>query len=179
MLYMAYVAWSKRRQFRTWQILLAAIPTVGLLFLYEDWEEITYWAYNGATILLYITVLLCLCSFRPAPKAPEAEQIVSYVHARSKKKRVCSGILLGVMALELGLNLINFGTAFPLTDTNNYPRGTAELESAIDFMEDREKDNPFYRAEVTHTQTLNDGALIGYNGITTFTSSANVKVTEF
>ena len=34
-------------------------------------------------------------------------------------------------------------------------------------------------AETTHSQTLNDGALNGYNGVSTFTSSANVKVTEF
>ena len=46
-------------------------------------------------------------------------------------------------------------------------------------MEDLEKDNPFYRTEVTHSQTLNDGALNGYHGISTFTSSANVSVTTF
>ena len=49
----------------------------------------------------------------------------------------------------------------------------------IAHMKEKEKDTPFYRAEVTHSQTLNDGALNGYNGISTFTSSANVKVTEF
>ena len=32
---------------------------------------------------------------------------------------------------------------------------------------------------MTHTQTLNDGALNGYYGISTFTSSANVQVTKF
>ena len=48
----------------------------------------------------------------------------------------------------------------------------------IRYMKERE-DELFYRAEVTHTQTLNDGALNGYNGLSTFTSSANVKVTEF
>jgi uncharacterized membrane protein YfhO len=47
------------------------------------------------------------------------------------------------------------------------------------YMHEREEDTPFYRAEVTHTQTLNDGALNGYNGISTLTSSANVKITEF
>lgn len=179
LLYMAYTAWNKRRQFRVWQVLIASVPVIGMLFLYEDWEEITFWAYNGATLILYISVLICMCTFRPAPSAPEAEQIISYVKSRSAKKHACSGILLGVMALELILNLANFGSAFPLTDTMNYPKGTTDSEAVIDYMQELEKDTPFYRAEVTHTQTLNDGALNGYHGITTFTSSANVKVTEF
>ena len=46
-------------------------------------------------------------------------------------------------------------------------------------MHEREKDTLFYRAEATHSQTLNDGALNGYNGISAFTSSANVNITEF
>ena len=179
MLYMAYIAWNKRRQFRVWQVLLAAVPAVGMLFLYEDWDEITFWAYNGAMLLLYFSTLICMCSFRQAPSAPEAEQIVRYVQDRSAKKRVCSGILLGVMVLELAFNLVNFGSAFPVTDTQNYPKGTTDSNAVIDYMQEQEKNTPFYRTEVTHTQTLNDGALNGYYGITTFTSSANVKVTEF
>ncbi len=46
----------------------------------------------------------------------------------------------------------------------------------IRYMKEREQYTPFYRAETTHSQTLNDGALNGYHGISTFTSSANVKV---
>ena len=46
------------------------------------------------------------------------------------------------------------------------------------YLREREKE-PFYRAETTHSQTLNDDALNGYNGISAFTSSANVRVTEF
>ena len=46
-------------------------------------------------------------------------------------------------------------------------------------MRDQESGNLFYRTETTHSQTLNDGALNDYNGISTFTSSANVKVTKF
>ena len=46
-------------------------------------------------------------------------------------------------------------------------------------MNYKEADNLFFRTEVTHSQTLNDGALNGYYGISTFTSSANVRVTKF
>jgi uncharacterized membrane protein YfhO len=48
----------------------------------------------------------------------------------------------------------------------------------IRYMKERE-DSLFYRVETTHTQTLNDGAVNDYNGISTFTSSANVNVTRF
>ncbi len=46
-------------------------------------------------------------------------------------------------------------------------------------MKEREKNNLFFRAETTHSQTLNDGALNNYNGVSTFTSSANVNTTLF
>ena len=46
-------------------------------------------------------------------------------------------------------------------------------------MQQQESDNLFYRTETTHSQTLNDGALNRYHGISTFTSSANVNVTTF
>jgi uncharacterized membrane protein YfhO len=80
------------------------------------------------------------------------------------------------------MNVVNFGVNFPRTNTTGYPKGKESAESAIQYMQQYEslRDNElFYRTEVTHSQTLNDGALNGYHGISTFTSSANVKVTEF
>ena len=179
MLYMAYIAWTKRRTFRLWQVILASIPAIGMMFFYQDLDDITFWAYNGVTMLLYISALVYLCTFRPAPTEPDTEQLVSYVHERSSRKSKCSAVLLCVMAVEIVLNIVNFGIAFPGTDTRNYPKGTTDTKAVIEYMKQQEKDNPFYRTEVTHTQTLNDGALNNYYGITTFTSSANVKVTEF
>ena len=83
------------------------------------------------------------------------------------------------MTIELILNMVNFRVNFPCTYIGNYPRGTEYSASMIRYMKERVDDTLFYRAEVTHTQTLNDGALNSYNGISTFTSSANVKVTQF
>ena len=77
------------------------------------------------------------------------------------------------------MNIVNFGVAFPYTGVSNYPKGTADTEHILDYMKETEKDSLFYRTEMTHSQTLNDGALNNYYGISTFTSSANVKVTEF
>ena len=49
----------------------------------------------------------------------------------------------------------------------------------FDYLREREEVLDFFRTEVTHAQTLNDGALNGYNGLSTFSSSANVRTTEF
>ncbi len=176
-LYMAHVAWRKRKGFRLWQVIVAAVVSVGLVFCYEDLTDTVFWAYNGVLILVYVTALVYYCTFRPAPA--EAEALPQYRLERIKRKNVCSFALTGIMAIELVLNIVNFGVSFPCTDVSNYPRGTTDSAAVFGHMEALEKDNPFYRAEVTHSQTLNDGALNGYHGITTFTSSANVKVTEF
>ncbi len=81
--------------------------------------------------------------------------------------------------VELTANLICFGFYFTGTSVVNYPKGTDYTASVIRYMKEREENNLFYRAETTHSQTLNDGALNGYNGISAFTSSANVKTTLF
>ena len=177
MLYMAYIAWTNRKHFRLWQVIVATAVAVCIVFCYKDLTDIVYWAYNGVMLLLYVATLICYCTFRPAPDDPD--KIPAYRLERVKRLINCRYILCGAMAIELVLNLVNFSVAFPATNVSNYPRGTQDTASVLAYMRDLEKDNPFFRAEMTHTQTLNDGALNGYNGITTFTSSANVKVTEF
>jgi len=177
MLYMAYVAWTSRKHFRLWQVIVASMVSVGLVFGYEDLTDIVFWAYNGVLILLYVSALIYHCTFRPTPTDPE--EIPQYRKERTARKRTCSYVITGILAMELVLNIVNFGITFPGTNVSNYPRGTSHTATVLAHMEELEKDNPFYRTEVTHSQTLNDGALNGYHGITTFTSSANVKVTEF
>ena len=96
-----------------------------------------------------------------------------------RRNQLAAMLMLAVMAVELICNLVSFGVRFSGTSVSNYPRGTTYSASVIRYMKEREDDNLFYRAETTHSQTLNDGALNGYNGVSAFTSSANVKVTEF
>lgn len=59
----------------------------------------------------------------------------------------------------------------------SYPASNESVQEVLDIMRDRE--NPlFYRSEMTSTYTLNDSALYGYNGVSQFSSSANVSVTR-
>ena len=179
MLYMAYRAYLLRNRFRLWQVIVGLALSVGLAFCSNTLTDPVYWAYNGVFLLLYGTALIYPFTHRrPARNAPLEEKL-DYVSDCNFKRRASGYILFGVMALEIVLNLVNFGVAFPGTHVSDYPRGTIHSEAIINEMHSREKNNLFYRAEVTHSQTLNDSALNDYNGISTFTSSANVKVTRF
>ncbi len=67
-----------------------------------------------------------------------------------------------------------------VTGMDGYPRGGTDTETIVDYMKDREKDTPeLWRAETTTTQTLNDGALNHYHGLSMFNSMANESMTLF
>ena len=179
MLYMAYRAFLLRRRFKLWQIITAGILTVGIILCSEDLQNPVFIAYNAVFFLLYFATYLYYRWDSRLPKDAQQEQIRALCAERRSRRRNAGILLATVMCLELILNIVNFGVNFTCTYIANYPKGTEHIASMVRYMKEREEDNLFYRTEVTHAQTLNDGALIGYNGITTFTSSANVKVTEF
>ena len=175
LLYMAYRAYLLRNNFKIWQLILAGVLAGALVFCAET-KDLTYWTYNAVFLVLYIAILLLPHLFAKKGTEETDPAIQSEDQAR---RRICTFLILGVMALEMSLSILNFGINFTGTLVNDYPRGTADATAVIDKMKEREKDTLFYRAETTHAQTLNDGALNGYYGISAFTSSANVHVTEF
>ena len=185
LLYMAYSAWIHRESFKLWQLIVSGVLCIGILLCTNDYSDAVFWAYNGVALLLYFSALIyAVCSQNKPEELPTAddgpftEPVVA--QASSINVKAASGqILLAIMAVELILNLVNFGVNFSGSNVSNYPKGTNSAAAVIQAMEQREEGTLFYRAEATHTQTYNDGALNGYNGITTFTSSANVRVTEF
>lgn len=64
------------------------------------------------------------------------------------------------------------------SDYNGYPAKNSEVQNLLSYAAERDS-SLFYRTEMTSTYTLNDSALYGYNGISQFSSSANVSVTRF
>ncbi len=176
MLYMAYSAWINRKFFQVWQVLIGTGFAALFVLCHDKLDNTAYLITNCFLLPMYATMLIC---YTIRPKQKENESIRSYLRKHISQRQAFSGVLLGVIVIELALNLVNFGISFPPTGVSNYPWGTEAAADVIAHMKETEKDTPFYRAEVTHSQTLNDGALNGYNGISTFTSSANVKVTEF
>ena len=179
MLYMAYRAWILRRSFKSWQVLIAAALTIGLFACSENVSEWSFLAYNLGFLALYLGTMLWSKYRRRLPEDASERLVARVEAARLRRIRLSKSVLVATMAAELIVNLVCFGIYFPGTAVSNYPKGTTYAASMIRYMKEREEDTLFYRAETTHSQTLNDGALNGYNGVSAFTSSANVKVTEF
>ena len=177
LLYMAYRAYLVKEEFKVWQILAAGVLALGLAACSDSRLDTMYLAYNGAFLLLYLFVLLYPHLFRKSAVPEEEEEDAE--DPQTLQAFSFRSFLLIIIALEMVLNLVNFGAAFSGTTTAFYPRGKEYTASMIRYMHEREWKEPFFRAETTHSQTLNDGALNNYNGISTFTSSANVQVTEF
>ena len=175
LVFMAYRAFTLWDSFKPWQVLTAAAFALIIIFMPETKTNV-YLAFN--LILLAMYALICIYRTLPVytTKKMKKEDIQ---RQEQERQRLASRTLAGILLVELILNLANYGMQFAGTDTTYYPKNKADTASAISYMEEREKDTLFYRAEATHSQSLNDGALNGYNGITTFTSSAYVNVTEF
>ena len=178
-LWMAYRAWLVRRHFRLWQVIGAGILAIGLVVASDSRTDPLFLAYNGAFLLLYISILVYTHYIKMLSKDADCDAARQWLESLRCRRNYGKSILCIVMAVEIILNMVNFCTSFPGTVITHYPRGTEYSASMIRYMHEREWDELFFRAETTHSQTLNDGALNGYNGISTFTSSANVNVTRF
>ena len=95
-----------------------------------------------------------------------------------RRRRLCAVLAAVLMTVELVIHLANFAVGFSIYDYD-YPKGEQDAASMFAYLKEREEALDFFRTEVTHAQTLNDGALNGYNGLSTFSSSANVRTTQF
>ncbi len=209
MLYMAYRAWLMRRSFRLWQILIALVLSVTLLLfcaqfpgfidlvsgntVLAPWDtsvnimnnletvgrNCAFVVFTGALLILYAIFLIYGFCWKKYPGRSTKRQRVGYLRRMHLRRQLGSSLIMGAMVLELIMTLVCFGVAFPGTNVVNYPKGKEDTKNVLTYMQVREAGTPFYRVETTQSQTLNDGALNGYNGISTFTSSANVKVTYF
>ena len=201
MLFMAYRAWIHRHEFRLLQIAAASLMSVALVFCSDSINPFFDLITGKAMILPWSTqentlanlkTIMADCSYVLFNLVFIGAYTAALIYGQFRKvsnsfqsgnsldrSSISTVVLWGIMGIELVILLTNFGIWFPGTNTKNYPKGTKDSEAIIEYMTQREADSLFYRAETTHSQTLNDGALNGYNGISTFTSSANVKVTEF
>ena len=177
MLYMAYRAFLLRNTFQPWQLITGGILSIGIIACSDHSSEPVFLVYNGIFFLLYFVILFFNNFEFPLPEERDRAVMRRIIKERKLRRSYANIAFALTMILELIINVVNFGVRFPYTGITNYPKGTNETASMIRYM--LEDDELFYRAEMTHAQTLNDSALNGYNGVSTFTSSANVKVTEF
>ena len=179
LLVMAYRAWLLRDSFKIWQVIAAAAMSVVVVFWSENRTDGVYLAYNLGFIAMYSGLLIYGLVEKKLPEDATPKAKAYHKMELQLRKANMALFLLTIMIVELIMSLVNFGVYLSTQSTAYYPRGTTYSASMIRYMKEREDDTLFYRAETAHAQTLNDGALNSYDGISTFTSSANVKVTEF
>ncbi len=194
LLYMGYRAWLERESFHLWQILLAGLLAAGIFLADKNkWTDDVYLVTNFAFLGLYL-LAMCYGTFRLRPAKREEnvetavdgfvaedgwlEKVSEWIPERPVRLRQGALVVALVLAVELVLNVVNFTAHFSIANYD-YPKGEEDAQSMFQYLREREEALEFFRTEVTHAQTLNDGALNGYNGISTFTSSANVRTTEF
>ena len=190
-LYMAYRAWLLRRKFSPWQILASGALAGAILAFSNELTETVPWTVGGRTVdfpaylvfnlvflVLYLLAMLYGSLEEPVSEEAQEEDLIQWRLRRSRQRKMARILVLSIMGAELIGSLVSFGLYFVGTNVTNYPKGTEYTASVIRYMKEREKE-PFYRAETTHSQTLNDGALNHYSGVSAFTSSANVNTTLF
>ncbi len=191
-LYMAYRAWLLRRKFRMEHLLGAGFLAAAVLACAKDLTSTVdlelfgktldfplYAVYNLVFLLLYLLAMVYGNMEPTIPEDADEWELARIRTERSRQRQRGKFLVMTIMGVEIIANLICFGLYFTGTSVSNYPKGTEHTASVIRYMKEREEDTLFYRAETTHSQTLNDGALNGYNGVSAFTSSANVKTTLF
>ena len=144
-------------------VMIFAIGDPGTDIMFEnhmDWIAPTLIA-SGA-ILAFIALIVTLYTKRLLPKLAVTLILTVLVVAQSGVTAYC-----GVYVTTV-------------TGTYEYPRGEEKTARLIEVMKEIEGDNPdLWRAEMTSTQTLNDGALNHYRGLSMFNSMANESMTIF
>ncbi len=178
LVFMAYRAWLQREKFRLWQVIAAGALSLCLFCFADQAEDIVYLAYNLVFLTLYLASLLLPHLQRALPAAATQEETETHRRLTRFHKQVSCIAMCAVLGCELVFGVINFGVNFPYTGISNYPMAEADTQAMVEAMYSRETE-AFFRAETAHEQILNDSALNGYSGISTFTSSANRQVTEF
>lgn len=144
-------------------VALAALGTAVIILLSIGVDHIEVYSIVGTSVVAaIILIVLLLYSKRIVPK-----QVMSIVLFIVVVAESCATGYLGVKTTTV-------------TTTADYPRGEQHTENVIDYMDSLEEGNEdLWRAEMTTTQTLNDGALNHYRGLSMFNSMANESTTIF
>ncbi|MBR0446242.1 MAG: YfhO family protein [Oscillospiraceae bacterium] len=194
MLYMAYRSWLLRRHIRLWQVIVTGVITIAGMLLspgfnafvdtltsegFSASQKMIFPLVNGALILLYLGFLAVIALRSRSAKHQKWSQKRLWYSGRKLRRAIGTLGLIAVISLELLYNIFCFASDVTVQNLASYPRGGENSAKMIQYAKDQEDENSFYRMEVAQHQTYNDGALNGFYGITTFSSAANVDVTNY
>ena len=137
-------------------------PGIEKMFTTERLNWVTPTLIAFGSIIAFTALVVILYSKRIIPKNVVTIALTIVVIAQSAATGICGVIVTTV------------------TGTYDYPRGGEKTAYLLDYMNNQEANTPeLWRSEMTSTQTLNDGALNHYNGLSMFNSMANEKITIF
>lgn len=132
---------------------------IGFIFLCEcicDTEEIAYHSYYVSLIFIALYALFL------------------YLYKTGKMRAIVAfASILAILVIELGVNTAV--TSVLITNRETYLSNKADYQKLISSIED----DDFYRVEKTVRRTKNDGAFVGYNSASIFSSTTHAGVTAF
>lgn len=97
-------------------------------------------------------------------------------HHRQVAKDILLIVTITVLSIEMTINTSE--TSITTVTRSNYVEEDIHMQALINTALDMESD-PFFRIEKMTTRTKNDGAWVGYNSGSIFSSSANANLTDF
>ncbi len=107
--------------------------------------------------------------------------IILLLYSLKITPRKITSLLLCLLVIgEMGAVAIIGVNTVSTTTMTTYPKDAENVSRIIRHINSLDKKTPdIARTEVSNTQTLNDGALNGYKGISVFNSMANVNMTHY
>ena len=160
-IFMAFRAYTQIEHLSRWRAVAVAVPvTLLLLCVIAAGDKKTVLASTAVAILAL--GLLLLYSFRILRKELLVLGLSCCILAE-----LVGGAILGVQKIGF-------------TSSSYYPTKKEDSAVIVETMKQREEETvDLWRAETAMKQTLNDGTLLGYNGISVFSSAANCRVSTF
>lgn len=161
LLYMAFRAYTELSQWKWFYLVFTAPFAVVFLFCVFTQQAHKVTLITAGLVLLTFALLFLF----------------------SKKylsKNLLALCLCTLLVAEAFIGMYRGTQTVGYTSASVYPTAADDVQNVLATAKEREADHiDLWRTETTLTQTLNDNALNGYNGISTFSSAANCGVSQF
>ena len=159
---------------------LVSFVLVAMAFrvLPELFEELPRWKYLLMAGVAAVLLTLCWFTHGTVVTLANAGVLLAYLAAAyffRNKQRVMVVLLCLLFTGEMAANVIIGIDTVRVTTATSFPQNREEVTDLLDSI--AEIDKSFYRLECIPRQTLNDPSMLGYRGVSTFSSLANVNVT--
>ena len=143
----------------------------------ELFEELPRWKYLLMAGTAAVLLTFCWFTHGTVVTLANAGVCLAYVGAAfllRNRPELMAMVLCLIFTGEMVAHVIIGVDTVRVTSMSTFPEYHAEVDELMDAVTG--KDKGFYRMECVPKQTTNDPSLLGYKGISTFSSLANVNV---